>query len=100
MTFREQNRSFPGSQREQQSSSTNSGTTESRSGATTIERRHWRGKSHKLASRSKPVQFECAVELVAGQARTLMAALEHRVGIRVPPDARILIGWWNLLRTR
>ena len=28
--------------------------------------------------------------LVAGQARTLKAALEHRIGTRVPPDARIL----------
>ena len=26
----------------------------------------------------------------AGQARTLKAALEHRIGARVPPDARIL----------
>ena len=31
-----------------------------------------------------------AVRLVAGQARTLKAALEHRRGARVPPDARIL----------
>ena len=31
-----------------------------------------------------------AVGLVAGQARTLKAALEHRIGARVPPDARIL----------
>ena len=29
-------------------------------------------------------------ELVAGQARTLKAALEHRTGTRIPPDARIL----------
>ena len=28
--------------------------------------------------------------LVAGQARTLKTALEHRTGARVPPDARIL----------
>ena len=34
--------------------------------------------------------IERAVELVAGQARTLKAALEHRIGTRVPPDARIL----------
>ena len=33
--------------------------------------------------------IECAVGLVAGQARTLKAALEHRIGTRVPPDARI-----------
>ena len=34
--------------------------------------------------------IERAVGLVAGQARTLKAALEHRIGTRVPPDARIL----------
>ena len=34
--------------------------------------------------------IERAVGLVAGQARTLKAALEHRIGARVPPDARIL----------
>ena len=33
---------------------------------------------------------ERAVGLVAGQARTLKAALEHRIGTGVPPDARIL----------
>ena len=30
------------------------------------------------------------VGLVAGKARTLKAALEHRIGVKVPPDARIL----------
>ena len=34
--------------------------------------------------------IESAVELVASQARTLKAALEHPMGTRVPPDARIL----------
>ena len=34
--------------------------------------------------------LERAVELVAGQARTLKAALAHRTGARVPPDARLL----------
>ena len=34
--------------------------------------------------------IERAVGLVAGQARTLKAALEHRIGTRVPPDAGIL----------
>ena len=34
--------------------------------------------------------IERAVGLVAGQARTLKAALEHRTGTRIPPDARIL----------
>ena len=31
-----------------------------------------------------------AVGLVAGQVRALKAALEHRIGTKVPPDARIL----------
>ena len=31
-----------------------------------------------------------AVGVVAGQARTLKASLEHRIGTRIPPDARIL----------
>ena len=83
----------------QRSSSTNSGTTESRSGTTTSWRsRHRRGKSHKLAKReARPPRrdqpngiIERAVGLVAGQARTLKAAQEHRIGTRVPPDARIL----------
>ena len=34
--------------------------------------------------------IERAVRFVAGQARTLKAALEHRIGTRIPPDARIL----------
>ena len=34
--------------------------------------------------------IERAAGLVAGQARTLKAALEHRIGIRIQPDARIL----------
>ena len=34
--------------------------------------------------------IERAVGLLAGQARTLKAALEHRTGARVPPDARVL----------
>ena len=34
--------------------------------------------------------IERTVGLVAGQARTLKAALEHRIETRVPPDARIL----------
>ena len=34
--------------------------------------------------------IEHAVELVAGQARTLKAALEHRFGTRIPPDANML----------
>ena len=34
--------------------------------------------------------IERAVGLVAGQAGTLKAALEHRIRARVPPDARIL----------
>ena len=31
-----------------------------------------------------------AVGLVAGQARNLKTALEHRIGTRIPPDARTL----------
>ena len=34
--------------------------------------------------------IECVVGLMAGQARTLKAALEHRIGVKVPLDARIL----------
>ena len=34
--------------------------------------------------------IERAAGFVAGQARTLQAALEHRIGTRIPPDARIL----------
>ena len=34
--------------------------------------------------------IERAVGLVAGQARTLKASLDHRIGTRVPSDARIL----------
>ena len=34
--------------------------------------------------------IERTVGLVAGQARTLKAALEHRIGVRVQPDARVL----------
>ena len=48
--------------------------------------------SREAASGRNPVQWDhrpcCG--LVAGQARTLKAALEHRMGTRVPPDARIL----------
>ena len=73
------------------------GTTESHSGATMNQRlRRWRGKSHKLVK--KEVRL-CQSETTSGRktfqrnhrkARTLKAALEHRIGIRVPPDARIL----------
>ena len=34
--------------------------------------------------------IERAVGLIAGQARSLKAALEHRIGTGIPPDARIL----------
>ena len=60
------------------------------SGATTSQRlRHWRGTSHKGESQSNGI-IESAVGLVAGQARTLKAALGHRIWTRIPPDARIL----------
>ena len=94
------------SQRGQRSSSINSGTTESRSGATTSRQlKHWRERLHKLVKRREsdcarerpPVGesesngiHERAVGLVADQARTLRVALEHRMGARVPPDARTL----------
>ena len=63
------------------------------------------GKSHKLAKKeARPFRrdhfsgeesqsngiFGRAVGLVAGQARTLKAALERRIGTRVWSDARIL----------
>ena len=60
------------------------------------------GRSHKLQKREvRPSQRDQPGEgqsagiiehagLVAGQARTLKAALEHRTGTGVPPDARIL----------
>ena len=47
--------------------------------------------------------IERAVGLVAGQARTLKTALEHRIGARVPPDARILcwlVEFWAYLMKR
>ena len=66
------------------------------SGATTSRRlRHWRGK-RTSSPRGKP---ECPGETtsgsmqwgpVAGQDRTLKAALEHRIGTRILPDSRIL----------
>ena len=101
----EKERSLPGSQREQRSSSIKSGTTESRSGATTSRQlKHWREKiaqARQEGSQTVPERppvgesqsngiIERAVGLVAGQTRTLKAALEHRIGARVPPDARIL----------
>ena len=72
----------PGSPREQRGSSTNSGTTESRSGSTTSWRlRHWRGKSHKLAKKeARPFR------------RDHLWGTASRNGTRVPPNARILWG--------
>ena len=78
---------------------------QSRSDATMSRRlKRWQGKSDKHVRReARPFQrdppvgesqsngiIERAVGLVAGQARTLKAALEHRIGTRIPPDARIL----------
>ena len=66
--------------------------------------RRWEGKLHKLDKREarltvpeRPPVGESqsngiilrAVGLVASQARTLKASLEHRIGTRVPPDARV-----------
>ena len=39
------------------------------------------------------------VELVAGQARTLKAALEHRIGTRVSARRKDIVDWRNLLLT-
>ena len=89
--FREKERNFPGSQREQRSSSINSGTTESRSGATTSQIEALpKEVAQARQERSQPVPerpplgesqsngiTERAVVVVAGQARTLKAALEH-----------------------
>ena len=58
--------------------------------------KRWQGKLDKPAKKEARLFresngiIERAVGLVAGQARTLKAALEHRIGTRVPPDARIL----------
>ena len=96
---------FPGSQREQRDSSTNSGTTESRPDATTKRRSKLRqGTSDKHAKREAKLfqrgrqwqqvsptgSMNVRLGFVARQATTLKAALEHRTGTRVPPDARIL----------
>ena len=43
--------------------------------------------------------IERAVGLVAGHARTLKAALDHHMGARVPPDARMLCWLVSLQRT-
>ena len=52
MPFRGKERSSAGSQREQRSSLTNSGTTESRSGATTSRQlKHWRERLRKPAKK-------------------------------------------------
>ena len=66
--------------------------------------KHWRERLHKLVKKGVRLCqrdrqwekvslngiIERAVGLVSGQARTLKAALKHRIGARVPPDARIL----------
>ena len=46
-------------------------------------------QAHQEGSQSNGI-IEGAAGLVAGQARTLKAALEHRIGTRIPPDARML----------
>ena len=57
--------------------------------------KHWRGSKTvperpPEGERQSNGIVERAVGLVAGQARTLKAALEHRLGTRVPPEARTL----------
>ena len=86
-------------------SSINSDTTESPSGVTTSQRLKQLareiGQARQEGSQTVPERppvgdsqsngvIERAVGLVAGQVRTLKAALEHRMGTRIPPDARIL----------
>ena len=64
-----------------------------------------RGKPDRSGRDHQKIQshgiIERAVDLVAGQARTLKAALEHRIETKDPRDARILYcaGWWNSPRT-
>ena len=100
--FREKELTSPGLRKEQQHSWISLGTTELHSDATTNQRsRRWQGKFHQEGSQTVPERppvgesqsngiTERTVGLIAGQARTLKAALEHRIGAMVPPGARIL----------
>ena len=102
--FREKGLNFFGLRREQRSSLISLGTTESHSDVTRNQRlRRWQGISHKLTKKEvrlsqRDHQWESqsngiterTVGVVAGQARTLKAALEHRIGVKVPLDAVIL----------
>ena len=45
---------------------------------------------HQWGRASRTESSKVSLGLVAGQARTLKAALEHRIGVKVPPDARAL----------
>ena len=102
--FREKELHFLGLRTEQQNSLISLGTTVFHSDATSnqlLKRR--RGNLHKIAKRKPdcarkdtPVGesqsngvFERAVGLMAGQARTLKAALEHRICVRAPLDAGV-----------
>ena len=88
-------------QREQRSSSTNSGTTELRSGATTSRRlKHWRGKSHKLAKREARLfkrdrQWEKASPMGSSDVRwgSLLARPEHTPYRDQSPARRKVLCW-------
>ena len=95
--FRGKERSSPGSQREQQDSLTNLDTTQSRSGVTTSQRlKRWQGKSDKHAKKvarlfQRDRQWEKAGPMESSNVPWgSWPALEHRIGTRVPSDARIL----------
>ena len=103
--FRAKERSSPGSRREQRSSSINSGSTESRSGATTSRQlKHWRERLHKPAQEGSqtvperpPVgesQLNGIIERVVGLVFWSGQNTEGCTGAphwgQSPPDARML----------
>ena len=106
---------FPGLRRERRCSLTRLGTTGLDSDATrTMQSKHWRGKLKRLVKmearpfpKRQPVGesqsngiTERTVALVAGQARTLKPALEHRIGTKVPAGCEgCCAGWWSSPRT-
>ena len=80
--FREQERSFPGSQREQRSSSINSGTPESRSGAITSRQlKHWRERDCTSPPRWLP---DCSSE-TASVRKSVQRDHQACGGARCPP---------------
>ena len=98
--FRDKERSSIGSQREQRSSSINSGPTGSRSGATASRRlRHWQGRLHKLAKRETRPSWR---DHQWGESQS-DGFIERAVGLALGPESRppqrCCVGWWNVLRT-